>query len=379
MRISRTLSVYVLREAVQYAAIGLLAVGSVLLTQNLLQRLNDLAALGASFGDVMAVVGCLAVMLGSYAIPIAVLFGVLVSVGRLSADSEVLAMRALGVSLAGLVLPFLLFGIAVSAATAVLLAEVEPGARRELRGVMSQIASRGGIIQVRSFTRLDRKGRRLMFVEERDEKSNLLGVLISDRTNEEQPFTVVAESGRFGFDETTSTAHLELQHGDIHFEPEDAGEGDHQRIAFTDFHYAFDMSGVIGSGFDRLRPREMSMNEIRRVLSYFAEHDEPPPVVRDKKRWRYEIQLHQRLALPFAPALFALVGVPLGLRRTKGARSYGALVCVALVFGYYALLSTGVYLAENQLVSAKFSLWLPNVVFAGFAAVLVLRARRAES
>lgn len=379
MRFSRTLSVYVLREAVQYAAIGLFAVGSILLTQNLLQRLNDLTALGAGSGDILQVAGCLAVMLGSYAIPIAVLFGVLVSVGRLSSDSEVVAMRSLGVSLAQLIAPFLIFGILVSMLTGLLLTELEPAARRQLRSVMSKIAARGGIIQPGQFTRLDRSGSRLLFVEDRTEGANLSGVLISDRTNPNQAFTVVAQEGRFAFEEDTSTGHLILENGDIHFEPEDSGSGGHRRINFSDFDYGFDMSSVIGASFSHLRPREMTMDEVRAVLAYFAEHGEPPRAAREKKRWRYEIQLHQRMALPFAPMLFAVVGVPLGLRRTKGARSYGALLCVVIVFGYYALLSTGVYLAEEQLMPARLSLWLPNTVFAVLAAALVARARRAES
>jgi lipopolysaccharide export system permease protein len=379
MRIPRTLSWYVLREALQYAGIGLFAVGSVLLTQNLLQRLDDLSAIGASGGDILAVTACLAIMLGSYAIPVALLFGVLVAVGRLSSDSEVMAMRALGVSLAQLVVPFLLLGVAVSVFTAVLLRDVEPGARRQLRAVMSEIAARGGIVQPGVFSRLDREGKRLIFVEERSPGGELEGVLISDRTNPAQRFTVAAATGRFVFDEATETAHLELERGDLHFEPEDPGDADYQRIAFDTFDYAFDMSGVIGAGFHRLRPAEYTMQEIDLALDYFAEHGEPPPIIRDKKRWRYEIQRQRRLALPFAPALFALVGVPLGLRRVKGARSTGALLCVALVFGYYALLSLGVYLAETRVTSAAFSLWIPNLVFGVLAVGLLARARRAET
>ncbi len=378
MRISRTLSLYVLREAVQYAAIGLLAVGSVLLTQNLLQRLDDLAAIGAGGGDVLAVVGCLVVMLATYTVPVAILFGVLVAVGRLSSDSEIMVMRALGVSLAQLVTPFLILGLLVSGTTAYLLAEAEPAARQRLRAVMASIASRGGIIQEREFNRLDRRGDRLLFVDERGENNELVGVMISDRTNPDQPFTVVAEGGRFDFDDASATAFLDLERGDIHFEP-DIGASGYQHIAFDTFRYAFDMSAVLGSGFNRLRPPEMRLSEVREILDYFEVHGEPPPVIRDRKRWRYEIQLHRRTALPFAPLLFCLVGVPLGLRRTKGARSLGVLVCVALAFGYYALLATGVYLAENQLVEARLALWIPNVAFALMAVILLLRARRAES
>lgn len=378
MRIPRTLSLYVLREAVQYAGIGLLAVGSVLLTQNLLRQLGDLAGLGASAGDVLAVVGCLAAILGAYAIPVAFLFGVLVSVGRLSSDAEVTAMRALGVSLAQFVVPFVLLALLVSLATAMLLTEVEPAARRRLRSVMSDIAARGGIVQPGVFNELDRAGERLLFVEGRDEE-RLEGVVIADRSNREQPFTVVAEEGLFSFDRETGVANLALARGDIHFEPERASENDYQRIAFQTFDYAFDMNDVLGAGFDRIHPREMSLGEIRGVLAHFDATGEAPPVVRVRTRERYEIQVHRRLALPVAPLLFALVGVPLGLRRARGARSWGALLCVGLVFGYYTLLSAGVYLAEENAIRAAVGLWFPNAVFAVVAALLLVRARRAES
>lgn len=378
MRFPRILSLYVLREVVQYAGIGLFAVGSVLLTQNLLRQLDDMSGLGLTASDLLAVTSCLLAILGAYAIPVAFLFGVLVAVGRLSADSEVTAMRALGVSLAQFAVPFLALSLAVSAITATLLFDVEPGARRRLRAVVSEIASRGGIIEPGTFNELDRRGERLLFVETRDDDNRLGGVLISDRTDPENPFTVVAEHGLFEFEKDTATARLELSEGDIHFELDRATDDNYQRIVFDRFDYAFDMSAVLGAGFDRIRPREMSMREIRDVLAYFDTHSVPPDVVRVRTREHYEIQLHRRLALPVAPALFALLGVPLGLRRTRGARSWGVLVCVGLVFGYYTLLSSGVYLAENLVLPAGLALWLPNAVFGAVAVALLVRARRAE-
>ena len=54
---------------------------------------------------------------------------------------------------------------------------------------------------------------RLLFVEERHEQNRLTGVLISDRTDPTQPFTVVAERGRFSFDSKNAIAHLQLEEG----------------------------------------------------------------------------------------------------------------------------------------------------------------------
>lgn len=378
MRLPRILSFYLLREVLLYAGLGLLVVGSILVTQNLIRRLDDLASVGLGAADSLAVLLCVVGMLIGYAIPIAFLFGLLVAVGRISADSEVTAMRALGVSFAQFAVPSLLLALLTSAATGVLLAEVEPLARRTLRAVVSEIAARGGVIQAGNFNRLDRTDGRLLFVEERSEQNQLTGVLISDRTDPTQPFTVVAERGRFSFDSKNATAHLQLEEGDIHFESQDGEQDRYRRIAFANFDYAFDMSEVLGSGPSRLQPREMTTKRVREVIEHFDLHGRAPTDARVKEKADYELQLHRRLALPFAPMLFALVGIPLGLRRSHGARSWGVLICVGLVFVYYSLLSFGSYLAEDHEFSAAIAMWMPNSVFAVIAIPLLYRARRAE-
>ena len=379
MRVPRILSFYLIREVLIYAGLGLLAVGSILITQNLIRQLDDLATVGFSAADTFAVLICVVGMLCAYVIPIAFLFGVLVAVGRISADSEVTAMRALGISFGQFAVPSLLLALLASAATGVLLAEVEPLARRTLRAVFSEIASRGGVIEAGNFNRLDRADGRLLFVEERDEQNRLSGVLISDRTDSTQPFTVVAERGRFSFDSESATAHLQLEEGDIHFESDEGGQDRYRRIAFASFDYAFDMSEILGSGPSRLQPREMSTKRILEVIEHFDSHGgRAPRDARVKEKERYEIQLHRRLALPFGPLLFALVGVPLGLRRSHGARSWGVLICVGLVFVYYSLLSFGSFLAEERALAASLAMWLPNSAFAVIAVPLLYRARRAE-
>ncbi|MBW2242677.1 MAG: LptF/LptG family permease [Deltaproteobacteria bacterium] len=378
MRIPRTLSLYVLRELGQYAGIGLLAVGSVMLSQRILRELNDIAGIGIGFGDMLNLMAYLLGMLAAYSIPVAFLFGILVAVGRLSSDAEVTAMRALGVSLGQIVAPVAAVGLVVALCTGWLLSSVEPGARRDLRGFLGEVASRGGIIEPGAFNELDTTGQRLLFVDGRNEQNELTGVLISDRTDPVKPFTVVANRGHFEFQRDTGIGLIRLFEGDIHFEREDAGDDRYQRISFKQFEYAFDLSALATPGLDRIRPREMSNSLIQQILSEWGPDDKAPRWVRVKSRNRYEIQLHRRLALPVAPLLFALIGVPLGLQRSRGARSWGVLICVVLVFSYYTLLSAGEYLAQEELAPAAVSLWLPNLVFAAVAAFLLHRARHAE-
>jgi lipopolysaccharide export system permease protein len=240
------------------------------------------------------------------------------------------------------------------------------------------VASRGAIIEPGTFRRLDREGQRLLFVDAREDDV-LRGVLLSDRSRSDRSFTVVASRARIRLDPEAAKAHLVLEEGDIHFEPADVNSDTYRRIAFGSFDYSFDVADLIGAGPCSASPSEMPTWRVREVLDYFATHDgKPPDCARIKTPERYAVQYHRRLALPFAPILFALLGVALGIRRSRGARSWGMLLCIGLVFTYYMLLSFGTFLAEQGTLPAGLALWLPNLVFGATAIPLLLRARRAE-
>ncbi len=373
MRIPRTLAFYIGREMALYALLGFFGFTAVLVSQNLLRMLRQLAGAGIPLSDVMVVLGHLLPIWATYALPFAFLLGVLVAVGRLSADSEVTAMRACGVGLFQLMTPALVLGLLASATTAWLMIEVEPSLRRNLNTVARDVASRTRLVKpgrVRGF------GDRMLFVREMDPDDNVRGVMIWDFSDEDRPFSVFAERGRVSFDADSAILNFQLERGDVHLEPDEPRDPRYQRISFETFDYAFDIGALLAGEAARLRPRHMSMAELRRALERIAEGDELRDLkVRDPAE--YHLQIHRRLALPAAPLMFALVGVPLGLRRARGARSWGALVCAALAFVYYGLLGFAEYLVLGDLrLPPAAALWIPNALFLLAAVPLILRARR---
>ena len=377
MRTPRILWRYILKEVITYSAIGFFAVAAILVSQNLLRRLDELAAVGFSAADSLAVLACIFPMLASYTVPVAFLFGVLVAFGRLSADSEITAMRACGLSVTGLLGPALLLGVGVSLLTAYLVVEVEPASRRQLRVVLNDIASRGAVVEPGRFNALDNTGSRLLLVQAQNDQTELEGVMIVDRSQPARPYTVFAERGRFVFDEEKAEIHLVLENGSMHFDAGGAEGERYRQLSFMQLDYGIDASGFVEDE-SRRRPREMSYPRLLEILDHFEVHGRAPEGLRYIKQVDYEVQLHRRAALPLAPIWFALIGVPLGIRRTRGARSYGVLVCVALVFSYYTLLSFGVFLADKGHWPVGPALWIPNLAFAGVAAFLLWRLRYSE-
>ncbi len=356
---------YLLREATGFALVGLFGLGGLLVGQNLLRHLLDMASLGFAMGDVARLTLDLGLMLAGYALPVALLFGILTALARLAGDREILAFRSLGVSRVAVLVPLLGMALVTSVATGLLLDYAQPLGRRQIRGIFADLASRGGFIQAAAFTDLDREGSRVVFVDERRGRS-LHGVLLSDRSSPERPFVVAAERGEFLFDGTTGQATLLLEKGDVHFEMP-AEQNASQRIAFGELAYRLDLSRMVGAGIQRYTASEFTSPEIREILHYFDLHGEAPEPMRVRTRHPYEIELARRSAFPWAPVVLALLAIPLATQVSRAARSMGLLLSIGLSFAYYVALSAAAALVSSAGTPPLLAMWLPNLAFLAVA------------
>jgi LPS export ABC transporter permease LptF len=371
MRVSRVLSFYLAREIVQYAALTFVALTAILVSQNALKRLNDLVTVGATLSEFLSVLACMMPMLAAYTLPLAFLFGVVFAVSRMSSEGEVIALGASGLGIGALLVPALVLGAAISGLSAHLILDVEHRAHRELRTIVQSLAARGGMLEPGKFREL--VGRTL-YVHERDRENNLRGVMISDHTRPGNPFVIFSESGRFDYDEENLLFRLALERGEIHLDEPASGSGVAPIISFEALDYTFDVRHLIMSLTNAVRPRQMSMSQLRGVVRRASSGgdmtslDQHNPI-------EYELEIHRRYALPVAPLLFALIAIPFGLEKFSRTRSRGAVVSLILAFVYYSLYTQARLLALDGWIAARWALWVPNLVFAMIALFLVIRAR----
>lgn len=368
MPLPRTLSGYIARQVLGYSLLGLLAISLFFVGQNLLRHLDRFLMLGVGAADILTILECVFVTMLAYTLPIAFLFGVLVAVGRMAADSEITAMRASGVRLRHLIAPVLALAVLVSCFSAYLALELEHRAKRELREMLVTRSAAGAMLEARRFTRL---GDRILYVRERHRDDRLEGVMISDRSDPAHPLMLFAERGRFRWDHERGRVHLHLVHGDLHFDAEAAAG---RRLSFETLEYTIPVEPLLEVGLGSLRPKDMSLDELRGVVAEARAGRSLEHLVKKRVEY-YEAQIHRRFALPVAPVLFALTALPLSLRRSGGARARGALLCAALAGVYYGFLAFGQYRAQRGDIPPALALWLPNAAFALLAALLLGRAR----
>jgi LPS export ABC transporter permease LptG len=93
--------------------------------------------------------------------------------------------------------------------------------------------------------------------------------------------------------------------------------------------------------------------------------------------WRdARVEFHRRIAFPAACLVFALLGVPIGVRPRRGGRAAGLILTLVLIGTYYFVFVTGAHAAQQGSISPGLGIWAANIVAAILGVVFLQRIER---
>jgi len=362
---------YILVDILLHTLLGLFAITLLVVVQNLLRFMEDLVAAGVGASQVGQLVMLILPTYASYAIPTSLLFGILLSFGRMSADGEIVAMRACGVSVPRLLPPAIALGALAAAITAYMLFEVQPRAGYAMRVLVRQLAGSLDVVEAGKFTEL---GNRLIYVNAHGkEDCPLEGILIGDASSSERSFYAVARCGRIEGDPTGRDLSFVMQNGSIHFSDPDPER--YRRISFDTMRTSIDISAYTDPP-----PTARDLRFAELVAARGLARDDPRRKrLEGRLGTSLDVQFHRRLAFPMASLLLAVVAVPLGIRPVRSGRSTGALTAIAVMALYWLLFSLGEMAAERGVGPAWVGLWMPNLVTLALGIFLVRSLSRSDS
>jgi lipopolysaccharide export system permease protein len=229
---------YILRDVLLHTLLGLFAISLLLVVQNVLRFVEDLVAVGVGLGALGQLMLLILPAYASYAIPTALLFGILLSFGRMSADGEIVAMRACGVSVPRMLPPALALGAIGTLVTAYMTFDVQPRARYAMRTFVRQLAGTVDVIEPGRFLAF---GDRLLYVHAQGGAScPLEGILIGDASDDERSFYAAARCGSLEGDPGGRELAFVLTDGSIHFRDPDPTR--YRRIQFEKMRTSVDIS-----------------------------------------------------------------------------------------------------------------------------------------
>ncbi len=300
-------------------------------------------------------------------IPIGVLFASLLTVARMAADSEIVALQASGIRLGRITRPLLFFGAVMMLVNLYLTWFVLAPANRNLQLLTLRVALSGFSAAVEPGVFSDDFPGQLLYVKriERDTR-RWRGVLLFDLSNSLEERVVVADSGDLVVNQRNGTAWLNLRDTTSHvLRPDDP----------TSYQQTSNRELRIFLAPPALAPIERRLGA--------RQTDSPDLLVRARDenghpldRQEAQIELHKRVAIPAAALVFAALAVPLGLGSRRGGKGYGLTVSVLIVVLYYVLLNNGQVLAVSGKVPVPLGMWLANLVGAVLAIFLLTRMTR---
>ena len=353
---------YIWNEVLSHALLGGALFTFILFMKYLGPLLEMAARNSASLGTVAKIFLFMLPNILSLSIPMAVLVGVLLGLSRLAADSEITAMRAVGMGVWFFVRVVSAIAIAswlISLGVSLYVAPKATAAfLREENSLTNQQASFA--VEPRVFYE-DFKNYVLYVQDIRAGAgaSRWQRIFLADLSDPVAPKVTTAEDAVVA-NGPNHTLLMRLRNGTEHELVSDNGASQYQVSTFLESELPLTIGGQEDAHIGHNDTPILAMSN--RVL---YEHTKGPG------GRTYLIELHKRFAYPAACLVLMLIGIPLGLSSRRGGKSAGFVVTIALVFIYYFLSLIGVSLAREGKVPVFAGVWAANVLFAFFGLLLL--------
>lgn len=353
----RTLTRYILRELLPPTLIGFGFYTFIILMNQLFNFAELIIKRSLRFSVVLELLALTLPHIVVLTIPMALLVGILIAVGRLSADSEVIAMQAAGLSPGAIYRPVFYFSVAAFLLNFVLMTWALPWGNSRLQARRVELLTSAAETQIKPRIFFDQFENRVVYINDIDPESGLWnGVFIADSTEADQQRVIVARSGQLSVTERRQVW-IELNdsatHGVINSKPDryEIARNAAQRLLLEDP----DREAI------EARPLAKSLKELG--LGQLLDKLRTARGSGDELDVRFiKVEIHNRFAIPFACIAFGVIGLPLGVTNRRGGNSSGFSLSIAIILVYYVLLNNGTDLARSGRVPVALGMWLPNLV-----------------
>lgn len=305
----------------------------------------------------------------TFTIPWAVMVGVMLVFGRMSADSELTAMRACGISILQIVSPLLLITIFLTGVCIYLQVEVGPPLLGKSRSMMSQAALERPLAMFEPGSPLTLRAGGSSIVINIDNKvgdHELQGIMLCKARSKDNFIeqTITAESGTITADPKTQMLNIVLR--DCMTSNRGNSEGEVvERIFSNELVFKFDYGKEANAGNVSVRAKYMKFSDLLGEIRRFKRNHLPTIDL--------EIELNKRIAFALSPIAFLLIGMPLAIRTGRRETSVGLFVSVVLAGIFFMAVIMCQNLNSFPQLYPQYLLWIPNVIFQIVGAVMTWR------
>ncbi|HZF07512.1 MAG TPA: LPS export ABC transporter permease LptF [Thermoanaerobaculia bacterium] len=366
---------YILGEILGPLGLGFLVYTFILLLRFLFQIAEMIIRRGLSPAIIGRLLALTLPNIVVLTIPMSLLFGILIAVGRLSSDSELIAMRSCGISLVTLYRPILLLSALLTAGNTLLMVYVLPWGNHALQQLQLEILTQTVSQQVQPRVFFEEwEGKTLYVFDIPPGSDRWKGVFIAESIPATQDNRItVADEGEVRVDQQGERIVLvlynALQHKVNLASPESYEISRHKRLELIledQFASTQRAKIAVSKGI-----RELTLSELRDLA-----HDPTVSAEQHNLAW---VEIHKKFSIPVACMVFGLFALPLGFNNRRGGKASGFALSIAVIVVYYILLNNGEEAARFGKIPPWLAMWSPNLLLATGGIFLLIRRNRDKS
>jgi len=400
---------YTLREIAGPTLLGLLVFTFLLLVSELYRMADLLLNTSVTVFEALEMIACLLPGLFSLTIPMALMLGALLGLGRMASENEILAMRSGGVNLWRVYWPII--GVCAVISAVMVAANLWLNPALALRGedlwlrVTFKLAHDIRPGDTHAGFAKDEEEAALSF-RDRDPKTGELREVAVKLGNADKvkgqltdsDVLITAPRGRIVPNMEDAAIGLELLDGMLHFrnqDPQRADEYDIVSFRRLTRSNSLDIGRRANDGTFKKDENMMSIGELRgfiadalrfRDLAGRVSKDEldrrimtgqaPGWDIKDKYLYAAQMDLAQRFSIPLACVAVTLLAIPLAVYLKPSAKTLGFAIALGLTFTYYVLVQWGVKMGLSGSPWGFPMVFLPNLLLGGIGLILMWRSVR---
>lgn len=346
-------NIYLLKELsyILFLSLGIL---TFILVLSRLSKIADLVInKGVGIKDIFALVAFSIPPYLTFTLPMAFLLSVIVVLGRLSTENEILALKASGVNLRWLFAPIAFVGLIITACglfnTNVLL----PQCSGLFKQTLIDVVKKGISVDDKEGIFNDTIPGVVIYINKVDTtKRSLSGVIVSDDRDKNVKQTISASKGFVNINPDTFELNFLLDNGTLH--RWEKATDTYRTVSFQNYTFAMNLSAMApGAGVTRKLAYEMDHKELKSALA---------TTTNPSDRYDLLLEIYKKFSLPLSSLAFIMLTIPLGVRRKVEGKISGMLYSLLLFVFYYILMAITDSFGKNLNAPPVIITFLPNAV-----------------
>jgi len=339
---------YVLKEIASPFGIGLLIYTVTLLLNTVLILSERLIAKDASTASILKILLYLLPDFLAFTIPMATLMGVLAGISRMSTDSEVVALKTLGVNNARLLRPIMLFSVLGWLLSTWLIMFVAPETNFRLNRLNTEIAVSKSVADIKSRVFNKDFDPFVIYFNDLDHNTGeWINVFLYSRKEGDVDTVILAKRGKFVQDPREDERYMLLKDAWVHTfkkrEPRDSCENTHWELTK-----------------EKVPRQKYQIKQTRRSTQFVF-----PQLIKkmkeEPKNISFAIEFHRKFALPFACLAMGFLALSLGISTKKGGKVSGFIISLGIIFVYYTIITASQNLVLKGVVSPFAGMWAADI------------------